>query len=348
MENGTSNQRKALRLAGTVGFVRGRNVGEKPVLCEDRQTAETARYFGRFAREMTEHGIPPWVDFRRSADYPWERSRMWFDLKSIQILLGDVVERILARAGEAKGGRALDLGCGGGWLSLELARCGLHVEGMDVAEEQLEIAREAALANPFTEGFGSVTYRAADLNHLTLEEAAYDLIVSVNALNCISRLEPLLQMVERALKPGGRLLVCDETSRDWRHKLLTGLFYLALPNDASIWQRGMKIFRRLLGGDRLLFTDIARRCQVPMEQALSWRPPIPRIIALAEKFLVVEEVRHSLAFVEPFALHLGWGDGWAFRHRHTLLQLLRRLDDFLVRARLVPGLVVLLTARKPA
>jgi ubiquinone/menaquinone biosynthesis C-methylase UbiE len=309
---------------------------------------ETAQYFGRLARDLMQDGLPPWVDYRRSADYRWENSRIWYDLRSTQILMGDLVDLILKRAAEAKGGRALDLGCGGGWLSLELARCGLHVEGVDISEEQIEIARQVALTNPIKDGFGSLTYRVADLNQVILEEGAYEVIASVNSLNCIADLDPLLCKVERALKPGGRLLVCDKTTSDWRHTLLTGVFYFLLPSHLRIWQRGRRILARLVGGgDRLLFTEIARRCQAPVELARSWNPPMPRVIAVASRILEVEEIRPSLAFVEPFALHLGWGNGWAFHHRHRILGFLRRLDDFLVKTRLAPGLVLLLSARKP-
>ena len=48
------------------------------------------------------------------------------------------------RGREAPYGRALDLGCGGGWWAIELVRRGWDVTGVDVVPNALANARERA------------------------------------------------------------------------------------------------------------------------------------------------------------------------------------------------------------
>jgi 2-polyprenyl-3-methyl-5-hydroxy-6-metoxy-1,4-benzoquinol methylase len=49
----------------------------------------------------------------------------------------------------------LDVGCGPGWLSEYLARCGYWVTGVDISEDMVEIARERAAAIPDPVGEGN-------------------------------------------------------------------------------------------------------------------------------------------------------------------------------------------------
>jgi 2-polyprenyl-3-methyl-5-hydroxy-6-metoxy-1,4-benzoquinol methylase len=58
------------------------------------------------------------------------------------------LEAVANLAGTAPVNRALDLGCGRGELSLELARRGFEVTAIDYSEDGVAIAREAISRNP--------------------------------------------------------------------------------------------------------------------------------------------------------------------------------------------------------
>lgn len=131
---------------------------------------------------------------------------------------------ILRTATRQPGMRVLDLGCGAGWLSLELARQGAYVTGLDISPTNLALARYMADSNtrnfPFLyqgfadmpcrlEAFGSAEYAFADLNTVELPVAAYDAVVVWDSLHHVSHLERLLEQVRRTLKPGGIFLGMD-------------------------------------------------------------------------------------------------------------------------------------------
>jgi SAM-dependent methyltransferase len=101
-----------------------------------------------------------------------------------------------------RGLRVVDLGCGFGWFCRWARQAGAaQVQGFDVSERMLARARAT------TEG-SAVTYTQADLEHLQLPEASFDLVYSSLAFHYVERLEALLAGVHRALVPGGRL-VCS-------------------------------------------------------------------------------------------------------------------------------------------
>lgn len=96
----------------------------------------------------------------------------------------------------------LDVGCGTGNLSLELARLGVRVTGIDVSEPMLAKARYKAER----EGLPVKFYRA-DARKLPFNDGTFDAVVSLTALEFVPDLREALEEAYRVLKPGGRLVV---------------------------------------------------------------------------------------------------------------------------------------------
>lgn len=87
-------------------------------------------------------------------------------------------------------GRALDLGCGDGYLTDRLRARGIEVDPVDAGP------RFAARADGVR----------ADEDRCAWGDAAYDLIVSVGALDTVNDLPGALTLVRRALRPDGLFL----------------------------------------------------------------------------------------------------------------------------------------------
>jgi ubiquinone/menaquinone biosynthesis C-methylase UbiE len=114
-------------------------------------------------------------------------------------------DRILALVLEALPGlAALDVGCGTGFLALELAARGHQVVGVDFAPAMIEEARRKATARGL-----SVRFEEADAEQLPFAPGSFDLVISRHLLWTLPH--PLAAIDEwiRVLRPGGRLAVVD-------------------------------------------------------------------------------------------------------------------------------------------
>jgi SAM-dependent methyltransferase len=94
--------------------------------------------------------------------------------------------------------RALDLCCGEGRLSRDLAARGHTVVGLDASPTLLDFAREA---DPEGE------YVLGDATALPFEDASFDLVVVYNALMDVEDMAGAVAEAARVLEPGGRLCV---------------------------------------------------------------------------------------------------------------------------------------------
>jgi SAM-dependent methyltransferase len=136
-------------------------------------------------------------DWYRSAFPPEETlKRPWADRT------GAEVDRALAMLGARGGERVLDMACGTGRHSHELARRGFEVVGVDISPDLLAIAEADAEAESL-----SASFMVADLRQLDFDEE-FDLVLNLNdgAIGYFETEEEnhrTFEVIAAALRPGG-------------------------------------------------------------------------------------------------------------------------------------------------
>jgi SAM-dependent methyltransferase len=178
-------------------------------------------YLAPFARMLAAVGpaLPYLLDaYRRGGGVPWEQlgedareaqadgNRPWYDARLGPALAGvpDVHEAL-----SRPGARILDVGCGGGWSSIALARAypSARVTGVDIDAPSIELAtRNAAEAGV------SVAFRQGDA--ADLGPATYDVAFAFECVHDMPRPVDVLRSVRRSLVPEGFVVVMDEAVAD--------------------------------------------------------------------------------------------------------------------------------------
>ena len=106
-----------------------------------------------------------------------------------------------------------DIGCGDGYLALEMARWARTVVGIDRSEPVLERAEALAARRRVT----NVQWMKGDLSRLPLPDASIDVALLSQVLHHATDPEAALAEATRVLRPHGRLLVLDlrKHDQDW-------------------------------------------------------------------------------------------------------------------------------------
>lgn len=104
---------------------------------------------------------------------------------------------------------ALDVGCGTGFLSLELAARGHRVTGIDLAPAMLEAARRKA-----AERGVDIRFEEGDAEQVPFPAGSFDLVISRHVLWTLPHPEAAIDDWIRVLRPGGRLVVVDGAQYD--------------------------------------------------------------------------------------------------------------------------------------
>jgi SAM-dependent methyltransferase len=137
-----------------------------------------------------------------------DANRPWFEKRLGAALAGvPVVHDALA----TPGCRVLDVGCGGGWSSISLARAyrSAKVIGVDIDQRSIDMA----VANAREAGVGEqVRFLCQDAASLPDETA--DVAFAFECVHDMPRPVEVLSAVRKTLAPGGSLVVMDEAVAD--------------------------------------------------------------------------------------------------------------------------------------
>ncbi|MFN8378015.1 MAG: methyltransferase domain-containing protein [Anaerolineae bacterium] len=193
----------------------------------EQKLAEEAAVWGEAASQQVETAPPDWR-YQRVL-----RHNVLMHTADIDALLDRV----------KPGMTTLELGCHTGWLTLAMAQRGATAYGLDISPDAINIARG------YYEGIrgevsGTAHYEVADLNHLSLPEAAYDVVVVKGTLHHLIALEHIITEIEKALRPGGLFWVSDSIGGEHvRTVLVAGGLTFILPTETSYRDKVSALFR---------------------------------------------------------------------------------------------------------
>ena len=165
----------------------------------------------------------------------------------------------------------LDLGCGSGWLSLELARNGLEVYGVDASPDRIRIARNFLKTNPYKNNFGKLAYFQEDVNKLSFPNNYFDTIVVWDTLHHFPNLDRLINKLKLFLKKDGQLVCFDHTGNKLLKRInrLVQIFTpvnkkdIVIPYEDVLGEEMIEILKK-----HFILIEFERRFSLPLSVSL--------------------------------------------------------------------------------
>ena len=120
---------------------------------------------------------------------------------------------------ELRGKRVLDVGCGTGWSTENLARMGAEVSAIDLTEKAVELTKRRFALYGMA---GDI--RVGDAEHIPYPDSAFDYVLVWGVIMHTPDTEKAVREIHRGLKPGGRAaaMMYNKNSLHWRWFIVFG------------------------------------------------------------------------------------------------------------------------------
>lgn len=128
-----------------------------------------------------------------------------------------------------KGGKTLDLGCGTGEFSYELAELGLDVKGIDISKQSIEYCKAKYEK--------TIHFEVQDIEETTFENETFDILFYGGILHHFPKRERVFKEAYRILKKNGRLFAFDPNYYNaviWIYRELLGIKKQKTENEVLI------------------------------------------------------------------------------------------------------------------
>jgi 2-polyprenyl-3-methyl-5-hydroxy-6-metoxy-1,4-benzoquinol methylase len=186
----------------------------------------------------TSHHERTLVYFRREAPY-WRQVYGQAGLEGV--VYRARMERALAWADDlrlAPGAAVLEVGCGAGLATVELARRGFAVECTDSVSEMVGMASRVVAEAGLRD---AVSFRLADAHDLPHASGSFELVLALGVLPWLHAPQHALRELARIVAPGGHVIV----SADNRQRLNAALDPVEQPLLAPVRSARHTVERRL-------------------------------------------------------------------------------------------------------
>jgi 2-polyprenyl-3-methyl-5-hydroxy-6-metoxy-1,4-benzoquinol methylase len=156
-------------------------------------------------------GGVPWADYGPDMiEAQGDFNRPWL-VGSFGTEILPAIPTVHARLAADPPARVADVACGVGWAAISIARAyaNVRVDGFDLDESSIELARQNAREAGVDD---RVRFQARDIAEA--EPGQYDIGVIIEAVHDMTQPVAVLSSLRRMLRPGGVVLIADEKTAD--------------------------------------------------------------------------------------------------------------------------------------
>lgn len=167
-----------------------------------------AKAFDRQILERVANGHVPDLRHTQPCDYFY--NNIWRCPEYVKMYYGQAFDTVLGYIKNYSCQRPaiLDAGCGPGFVSLELAREGYDVTGIDISAECINTAQKTASAEKFITGRKAPEYRVENFMDI---RGRYDVVLFWATLHHFADCAAVLKKANELLNPGGLVIVFEPT-----------------------------------------------------------------------------------------------------------------------------------------
>lgn len=181
---------------------------------------EEAKAFDNQIKFRTKIGFVP--DLRKNKFLKNFYNNIWRESKFVSIHWGETIQEII-NLSKKSGRNILEIGCGSGFLCLELARHKLDVTGIDVSSKSIKSALD--YKKKLNEKL-KLSYLSMDANDINKLKKKYNSIIFFRSLHHFKDYKKIINLSHKILEENGQLIIFEPFRKNFSIEAATYSFLI--------------------------------------------------------------------------------------------------------------------------
>ena len=247
-----------------------------------------------------------------------------------------IIDKIISISKKKNKKKVLEIGCGTGFLCLELARNGLNVTGVDVSNSSINIAKLYLDKNKSKKGFGKLKYKVLDATTKKLDEK-FDTIIFFRSLHHFPYPKKLFKNLNVMSNKKTKLLICEPVRSNFsklsmhfatltRYVLDTWISHKNKIPKKINYKYFKKINEEIM--DEYRYLKVGKKMQSPLDNSID---DPKKIINLVKRYYKISNISFSDAFIDKII------GGLRGKNRFIIAKFLKKYDQYLVDNKILNG-----------
>ena len=303
---------------------------------------DEAKAFDKQALLRVKQGLIP--DLRKLKKNIFFYNNPYREPEFYKIQWQPIIDKIISISIKNKKNKVLEIGCGTGFLSLELARNGLDVTGIDVSPASINIAELSKKKNKIKSNFGKLNYHVMDAAKELLKEK-YDIIIFFRSLHHFPYFEELFKNLIKMSNKNTQLIICEPVRSNFsimsmhfatltRYALETWIPYKKKISKRIDNNYLKKINKKI--NDEYKYLSEGKKMQSPLDNSID---DPKKIINLVKKYYKIINISYSDAFIDKLI------GGLRGKNRFLIASFLKKYDQYLIDNKILKGTNLFLVAK---
>jgi 2-polyprenyl-3-methyl-5-hydroxy-6-metoxy-1,4-benzoquinol methylase len=303
---------------------------------------EEAKAFDKQATLRTKKGLIP--DIRKLKKNTFFYNNPYREVEFYKMQWQPVIDNIISISKKNKQKKVLEVGCGTGFLSLELARNKLNVTGIDISSSSIKIAEIYKKKNKIKKKFGKLNYKVLDATKKKLNEK-FDTIVFFRSLHHFPYPKKLFKNLIAMSHKKTKLIICEPVRSNFSK--LSAHFATITRFSLETWQPHTKKIPKIINNeylkkinkkinDEYKYLNKGKKTQSPFDNSID---DPKKIINLVKNYYNIINIDYSDAFIDKLI------GGLRGKNRFIVGKFLKKYDQYLVDNKILKGTNLFLEAK---
>jgi len=178
-------------------------------------------------------------DLRRLRSWPSMKDSPWRQPYLVRLTFGQI-HNLANEYIVGQRLRILDVGCGRGWFSLELAREGHDVIGIDSSKEMIRDAKRTMDTDPYKNERGKLEFQVSDFSQWMHPAESFDLLIFSRSLHHIPQPAEIVRKAHDLLRKEGQIICIEYAYDRVDKKTATWIYNVRRSLQQSGWYKSRK------------------------------------------------------------------------------------------------------------